>query len=121
MLQLWQPPTECLLGCQLRLQQRPLTAPGLGCGSPVLEAAQLRPTTGSPGKVESLMQVKGEQDAALQQLREAPRPFRASPLPLSTMEPRYHQQQEQREARRQAAHEQRRQQLLEKQPPFGPC
>lgn len=168
-------PTERLLGCQQRLLQLPLTAPGLGCGVAGAEAGLQRPATGSPGKVKSLMQVggwaaadtfvagqlqvcrgkdvdaavpartarvwwfadsngheplskhcarpakqvKGEQDAALQQLRERPRPFRASPLPLSTMQPRYQQQEEQREARRQAAHEQRRQQLLEQQRPFG--
>lgn len=50
-------PTEHLLSCQLRLQQRLLTAPGLGCGSPGREAATQRPATGSPGKVKPLMQV----------------------------------------------------------------
>lgn len=56
---------------------------------------------------------------ALAALAAQPRPFRASPLPLSTMEPRYRQQEEQREARRQAAHDERRRQLLEQQRPFG--
>jgi len=52
-------PTERLLGCRQRLLQRPLTAPGLVCGSPAPEAALQRPATVSPGKVKSLMQVGG--------------------------------------------------------------
>lgn len=47
-------PTERLLGCQQRLQQRPLTAPGLSCYSPVQAPGLPRPTT---GKVKPLMQV----------------------------------------------------------------
>lgn len=50
-------PTERLLGCQQRLQQRPLTAPGLSCHSPVRAPGLPRPTTGSPVKVKPLMQV----------------------------------------------------------------
>jgi hypothetical protein len=78
----------------------------------------MEPSHSTPGPLLGL-QVKGEQDWALQQLRDRAHPFRASPLPLSTMAPRYQRQQEQQLRRRQAAHDQRRQELLELQQPFG--
>lgn len=112
-------PTESLLHCRERLQQRPVTAPGVR-GSPARGGLLAsRPASASPRKVKPLMQVKGEQEAALRQLAHAPQPFRASPLPLSTMEPRFQRQQAQEEARRQASLSQRRQQLAEQQRPFG--
>lgn len=64
------------------------------------------------------VQVKGEQERALQELRQQPHRFRASPLPLSTMEPRFERQQAQQAAARHEAQEQRRRQLLEQQRPF---
>ena len=62
-----QSPTERLLGCHQRLQQRPLTAPGVGSKGPGPEVAQQRPVTGSPAQVKSLMQVGslGEGGAAM--------------------------------------------------------
>ncbi|PSC67535.1 hypothetical protein C2E20_8801 isoform X2 [Micractinium conductrix] len=106
---------------QQRQQQRPETAPHASLAAdPVSPLHRLqRPTTGSPGGVKSLMQVKREQDRALQELQQQARPFKASPLPLSTMEPRYQRQDEEREALRAAALEARRQQLLAEQRPFG--
>ncbi|KAL4448610.1 hypothetical protein ABPG75_005829 [Micractinium tetrahymenae] len=115
-------PTERLLSCQERLLRRPLTVPQqqqqgrlAGLSSP----ERRRPASGSPTKVKSLMQVKGELDRAVAELGARPQRFRASPLPLSTMEPRYQQEVEQREQRRQMAHVLRRQQLLSEQQPFG--
>lgn len=119
--ELLQSPSALLLHCQAQLQQGclapvPGRSPGQ-CGSPGVAAA--RPATGSPSRAKPLVQVKAEQDRALQHLRDAPRPFRASPLPLSTMEPRFEQQQKQADAARQASHAQRRQQLMEQQRSFG--
>lgn len=117
-------PTGKLVHCQEVLLQRPVTAPQRNSQPPPLSPRLLRPATGSPDRVKPLMQVKREQDRAIQQLGAtqlgaAQQAFRASPLPLSTMEPRYHRELEQQEQRRQAVHEQRRQQLLEQQRPFG--
>lgn len=53
------------------------------------------------------MQVKGEQDLALKHLAAAPRTFRANPLPLSAVEPRFAQLAEQAQQRRAQAREQR--------------
>jgi hypothetical protein len=65
------------------------------------------------------MQVKREQDRALSELHQQPQPFKASPLPLATAEPRYERQRAQQAQRRAEAHEARRRQLLEQQRPFG--
>lgn len=113
-------PTSKLQSCHERLVGRPKTAPQqqprLGApGSP----GRRRPASGSPAQVKPLMQVKRELDRAVAELRSQAQRFRASPLPLSTMEPRYQQEVQQQEQRRQAAHEQRRQQLLAAQQPFG--
>jgi hypothetical protein len=64
------------------------------------------------------MQVKGEQDRALQQLRQLQQPFRASPLPLSTMQPRYQRAVEAQEQHRQQANARRQQELQEQLRPF---
>lgn len=113
-------PTSKLQSCHERLLRRPLTAPQqqpwlAAPGSP----KRRRPASGSPGKVKHLMQVKRELDRAVSELASQPHRFRASPLPLSTMEPRYHREVQQQEQRRQAALELRREQLLAGQQPFG--
>lgn len=133
--------TARLLSCQRRLQQqRPLTAPAApaardsrcsaGSASAVQQdpeiqrereqdrQCQQRPATGSPCKLKGIMQVKGEQDRALQQLRQLPQPFRASPLPLSTMQPRYQRAVEAQEQHRQQANARRQQELQEQLRPF---
>ena len=40
-------------------------------------------------KVKTIMQVKGEQDAAIRELQHAPRKFRATPVPLAVAAPRH--------------------------------
>lgn len=53
--------------------------------------AQGRPPGGGARMVKSIMQVKGEQDAAIRELQHAPRTFRATPVPLAVAAPRKEQ------------------------------
>jgi hypothetical protein len=69
--------------------------------------------------VKSLMRVKCEQERTLWALQSQPQHFRASPLPLSTMQPRYERQQAAWEQRRAESLEARRRELLGGQQPFG--
>ncbi|KAL4424620.1 hypothetical protein ABPG77_002238 [Micractinium sp. CCAP 211/92] len=113
-------PAVKLQSCHERLLRRPLTAPQQ---QPWLAAPggpeRRRPASGSPAKIKHLMQVKRELDRAVAELGSQPHRFRASPLPLSTMEPRYHREVQQQQQRRQGALELRRGQLLAGQQPFG--
>lgn len=111
-----------LLCCLLRLQQRPKTAPASRpaasyAAGPV--ADDHRPATATASRVKSLMRVKCEQERTLWALQSQPQHFRASPLPLSTMQPRYERQQAAWEQRRAESLEARRRELLGGQQPFG--